>query len=250
VDNAIGYYEPGAGFLRPEACVRSQLALAERMGARVHRDERVLRFAASGSSVTVSTTRDEYTASRVIVCAGPWLAELLEPALSKHFRVTRQAIFWFAIDGPVEPFEPGRFPTFIWELPRRSQPIYGLPAIDGAHGGLKVATETLEATTTPEAVAREVAEAEWGPVFDDLVAPHVKGLRRECVRATTCLYTMTPDFHFVIDRHPSMPAVLVVSPCAGHGFKHSAAIGEAIARSITGEPAAIDLSSFGFGRFG
>jgi sarcosine oxidase len=249
-DDAIAYYEAGAGFVRPEACIEAQLRLAERSGARIHRNEAVRAFEDRGDHVGVATDRSEYRARTLVVTAGPWLPGLLPGRWSRFFRVTRQTLFWFGIEPPIERFTAPRFPVFIWELPGESQPIYGFPALDGAQGGLKVATESTDATTTPAEVDREVSAAEWRDVFDRLVAPYVKGLRRECVRATTCLYTMTPDSHFVIDRHPAMPSVWIVSPCSGHGFKHSAAIGECVAQAVSGEALGIDITPFAFSRFG
>ena len=77
-----------------------------------------------------------------------------------------------------------------------------------------------------------------------MAAPYLPGLGPRCVRSATCLYTATPDFHFLIDRHPRMPRVIVASPCSGHGFKHSAAVGEALAQMALGQATAVDVSRF------
>ena len=70
-----------------------------------------------------------------------------------------------------------------------------------------------------------------------------------CLRATTCLYTVTRDFGFVVDRHPEMRNVIVASPCSGHGFKHSAALGEALADLTDNGASPFDLRAFSFARF-
>ncbi len=86
-------------------------------------------------------------------------------------------------------------------------------------------------------------------MYESLVAPHLRGVAAPCVKTMQCLYTTTPDFHFLIDRHPSMDRVIVASPCSGHGFKHSAAIGEALAQWIVDGTPALDLSPFRRARF-
>lgn len=240
----VGYFEKGAGFLRPEACVRSQLALALRLGAEIHTDERAVGFDSSGDAVSVTTDRAAYAAERLILTAGPWLPELLGGKLARCFRVFRQVLFWFDIDSDFAAFLPGRFPVFIWELKGRPQGVYGFPAVDGAHGGVKIATEQFGATTTPAKVGRDVAPEEIAAMHRNYVRPYLSGLSSRCLKATTCLYTVTPDFGFVIDPHPDCERMLVVSPCSGHGFKHSAAIGEAIAERVIDGTSRLDLSGF------
>jgi sarcosine oxidase len=247
-DNEVGYYEPGAGFLRPETCVAAQLSLAEVHGAAIRRDEQVLRYAQVGGGVQVETAQGIYSADRLIITAGPWIAGLLDHACARHFSVTRQVLYWFDVAGPIERFAPGRFPVFIWELQASRQGIYGFPAIDGAGGGVKVASEQNERRTTPEAVVREVSEIETRVMYDTLVAANLPGLSGDCVRSVACLYTVTPDGHFLIDRHPEMERVIIASPCSGHGFKHSAAIGEALAELALEGKSALDLGSFAFNR--
>ena len=248
-DDESGYYEPSAGFVRPEECVRAQLDLAAHHGALLHRGERATAFDANGAGVTVTTDRDTYAAEALIITAGPWLPELVSPLVARHLTVHRQVLCWFDIDGPVTPFLPENFPVFIWELQGRSQGIYGFPAIDGARGGLKVATENYDEATTPELADRTVSGTETRAIYDDYVAPYVSGLSSKCVKAATCLYTVTPDFGFVIDTLPGAERVIVASPCSGHGFKHSAAIGEALAERVTDGTSQLDLGAFALGRF-
>lgn len=243
-DDAVGYFEPAAGFLRPEACIRAHLAMAARSDAIIARDERVLDFEATATTVTVTTARDTYAADTLIVAAGPWLPELIGPTLARPFRILRQVLFWFDIDGPVTPFLPENFPVFIRVAPGIDQSIYGFPALDGPHGGIKVGVEQYATTTTPDRIERTVSEEEIATMHDRFVAPHLRSLTGTCVRATTCLYTVTPDFGFVIDRHPDSERVIIASPCSGHGFKHSAAIGEALAELAIDGSSAMNLSAF------
>ena len=243
-DNEVGYFEPGAGFLRAEACVRAQLALAERAGAQLHRGERIEGFYEDGATVRVHTDRGDYCARKLVLAVGPWLPRFLEPEVGRHFTVSRQTLFWFELAAQVERFTPPRFPAWIWELQDTRNVIYGFPAIDGAGGGAKVATEQYSFTTTAESVDRAVSQAECEEMHRALVATHLPHLGPRCVKAVSCLYTIAPDFHFVLDRHPRHANVVIASPCSGHGFKHAPAIGEALADMIQGNAPALDLSAF------
>ncbi len=245
----IGYWEHDAGFLRPEACVEAQLQLAGRYGARLHTGERILGHEATATGVRVRTDRGAYTADRLVLTLGPWLPDLLDPRSARRFKVMRQVLYWFAPRGSIAPFGLGRFPIFIWEPPGATQAIYGFPAIDGAHGGVKVSSGQYLASTTPDTIERRVDPQEIRWMYENLVAPCFPGLSDHCLRTATCMYTVTPDFGFVIDTHPECGNVMIASPCSGHGFKHSAAIGEALAQWAVEGSSTIDLGGFAASRF-
>jgi sarcosine oxidase len=248
-DDEIGYYEPAAGFLRPEACIAAQLGLAANLGATVHPNETVRGFEPSSGAVSVTTDRSTYETETLILTAGAWLPELIGPRYTAPFRVLRQLLFWFDVDGPIEPFEPPNCPVFIWELQGPKQAMYGFPAIDGPRGGVKVATQQYEHTTTPDRVNRTVSPDEAAAMHRTFVAPYFPALSNRCIKAVACLYTATPDSEFVIDRHPQSERIIIASPCSGHGFKHSAAIGEALAELATHGKTRLDLSAFSLARF-
>ena len=250
--NELGYYEPDAGFVRPEACIRAQLALAAALGAELRTGERVEAIEQVAETVRVRTGRAEYEAGQLVLCAGPWVTRLLPADLSSLLTVTRQVLYWFDVEESHARFEPPRFPVWIWELQDTDNVIYGFPAIDGARGGAKIATEQYRAAVRPEgidAVEREVSEGEARDMHDKLVAPYLPGLGRKLVKAAACLYTATPDFQFLIDRHPQMPRVIVASACSGHGFKHSAAVGEALAAMACDAQPGVELGAFSLARF-
>lgn len=233
-DDEFGYFEPSAGFVRPEACVAAQLALAEKHGAEIRRNETVLSLDSG-----VTTDKGTYASDNIVVAAGAWLPALL--GYGNLFKVHRQVQFWF--EAPGAQYRPRAFPAFIWELPKGRQGIYGFPSLDGA--SLKVATERYESTTAPDAVARDIG-ADEAASMRDLIAPYLPGVGPGVVRASTCLYTVTPDNGFVIDR---VGRLILASPCSGHGFKHSAAIGEVLAGQICGEAPRFDLAPFRISRF-
>jgi sarcosine oxidase len=244
-DDEKGYFEPRAGFVRPEACIRAQLTLAEQLGAEVHVNEPVRQYELSKDGVAIVTDQGHHTADVLIISAGAWLPELIGSSHASRFQIYRQLQAWFEVDD-VSPFLPEQFPVFIWELQNSTQGIYGFPALDGEHG-IKIASEQFASATTPDRVNRDVAPEEIAALYQ-LAGPHISGLRPDCLKAKACLYTVAPDFGFVIDRHPKFERVIIASPCSGHGFKHSPAIGEALADLALGQPPRFDLSPFGLTR--
>ena len=246
-DQEVGYYEHEAGVLRPEECVSAQLLLAARHGAEIHTNETVERFVEAEGAVRVFSNSGHYEAAKLVICAGPWLPALLEEEHAKLFRVFRQVMVWFDVSGSTDRFRPGRFPIFIWELRDSQQGIYGFPAMNGPSGGIKIATEQYDRTTTADSVSREVDDSEIRSLFE-LVRSRFPDLNGNVVKRTSCLYTVTADSGFVIDSHQAHPSIIIVSPCSGHGFKHSAAIGEALAQLIVDGRSDIDLSPFGIAR--
>jgi sarcosine oxidase len=223
-DDESGYFEPDAGYLRPEACVSAQLALARRCGAQLRLEEPVRGIAQDGSGVVVTTERASYRGSQAVVTAGAGLPALV-PSMAPSLTVSRQVQYWFEADGLED------LPVWIWELQDRGNAIYGFPARAGV---AKIATESF---------TREIPPAQ---MYESLVAPNVRGVRAACVKTVPCLYTATPDFKFVVGPHPAMPRVIVASACSGHGFKHSAALGEALAQLAAGGRSDLDLSPFRF----
>jgi sarcosine oxidase len=241
------YFEPGAGFVRPEKCLQVQLDLARELGAEIHINEKTLSFYPDGDGVRVITTAGEYYADKLIVSAGPWAGELLGEEFGDLLKVYRQALFWFAVDNP-KAFTPSTFPVFIWDL-GDGDDMYGFPSLDNGVSGIKIATEQYVDPTTPETVERGVTEEEKTEMYERRIKGRIVGAKNVCLNALTCLYTVTPDHNFIIDTLPNIPQIIVASPCSGHGFKHSAAIGEALAELAIDGQSKLDISSFGLKRF-
>jgi sarcosine oxidase len=238
-DGDRGYFEPTGGFLHPEACVKAQLDEATKLGATLNYGEIVTSFKASGSGVTVTTTRATYSAGKAVISAGAWLPTLLPLPMAAPFTVRRQVLCWFRIDGrePLEHYRPEAFPVFIWQTPRK-QTIYGFPWVGTEVPAIKNATEQYDTTTTADSVERVVSPAEIADMYDTYTADFFPGVSNDCIKTAVCMYTCTQDSRFVIDMLPGQPNVIVASPCSGHGFKHSAAIGEAVAGMVSGAPVA------------
>ncbi len=246
-----GYYEPQAGYLRPEAAIAAQLELARRHGAQLRFGERVERWSASSEGVTVTTSAGSYASEQLLLCAGAWIPELF-PGGREIFAVYRQLLYWFPIRQGYERLRA--MPVFVWDLGGDERAFvhldcfYGFPALDGPQGGVKVGTESYEHTTAPDGRRHPATELETERMYEHYVAPRLPWLGPEPVRTASCLYTNTRSSRFVIDRHPEHDSVLIVSACSGHGFKHSPAIGEAVAQWLTGRQPDVDLSPFRLSR--
>jgi sarcosine oxidase len=242
------YFDRAAGFVRPERCVELQLKLAHENGAALHFGETVHSFKQGGAGVSVTTDRGIYEADHLIVAAGAWLPELFPESEKTRPQILRQVIHWFPLRDATtfRDYAPENFPAFVWQVPK-PQIVYGFPALGGAEDGIKLGTEQYLAATSAERVEREVSDEETRAFHETYVAPYFPGVGARAIRSAVCLYTYRPGARFVIDRHPEMNRVFIVSACSGHGFKHSAAIGEALAQAIAGEPQ-LDLSAFRFAR--
>lgn len=112
-----------------------------------------------------------------------------------------------------------------------------------------MATAQYHTVSTPQTLDRTVSPAQEREMYEQQVQGRIAGLTAKVVKSAVCAYTVTPDHHFIIDRHPTLQHTLVVSPCSGHGFKHSAALGEAFAQWCVKGESELDLSSFSLKRF-
>ncbi len=230
--DTVALYEKKAGFVRPEASVRAHLDRATSMGAELRFGEGVVSWEASpsGEGVRVVTEGGAYEAGRLVVSAGAW-APLLLADLGLPLEVTRQILFWFEPRGGMEAFLPDRFPIFIWE-PDDGNSFYGIPAHDGDRG-VKAAFFRANGTPAdPETVDREVHGEEVGFIRGYL-SEYVPPLDGELVHATTCMYTNTPDEHFVISLHPEHSQVAIAAGFSGHGYKFCSVVGEVLADLAT-----------------
>ncbi|EPF67203.1 N-methyl-L-tryptophan oxidase [Pseudomonas syringae] len=247
LDSAIGYFEPEGGFVRPERCIAVQLKLARQHGARLLTHETVTQLQAHGDQVRITTDKGSIIADRVVVSAGMWSADLLGAPFSDLLRVCRQKLFWFEVQHKAAFAAPS--PSFILiHGPGDADVNYGFPPLPGENS-MKVATEQYLETSAADRLDRTITAREEQEMFRTQVQGRIAGLTPKVVKSSVCAYTVTPDCHFIIDEHPHLKNVTVVSACSGHGFKHSAGLGLALAqRCIDGE-SDVDLSAFSLQRF-
>lgn len=248
-DSERAYFEPGAGYLRVEQCVDNQLKLAQKHGAALHYGTVVEQILPQrDGTVKVRTSTDEYDAAKVILSAGPWVRSFLSEKWHDIFQPTRQVLHWLDIE-PEHQAAWENSPAFAW--PHGEKPddfFYGMPSLAAKHQ-FKMASEFYGAPTAPEETNRDVSKAEQDAFYARHVQNRLLGLNPNVVRSATCLYTAAPDGQFIMDDHPEMENVFLVSPCSGHGFKHSAAIGEMLAQLMTKGETSYDISPFKLSRF-
>ena len=231
-DDEMAYFEPGAGLLFPERCVAAQLTLAKRAGAEVRTGEAVQSLLPIPGGVRVVTDQGAYEAGQVVVAAGPWTPGLLGGAWGRSLRLFRQVMHWFEPNDAAA-FAPGRFPVFMWMHGARAGDwFYGFPVLPGSRG-VKVSDERFAvAAPTPDEIDRTVSPDEAEAMRRRHVAGRLEGLGGAWLRSAPCLYTLAPESRFLIGPDPDRERVIVVSACSGHGFKHSPAIGEAVASLV------------------
>jgi sarcosine oxidase len=257
-DDEVALFERNAGLVIPEESVAAQLALAARAGAELHHEEPVTRWRAiPGGGVEVTTPAAWYQASQLAVCPGPWAPELLAD-LDIPFGIERQVQYWWAPAKDPNRFRADRHPIYIWEA-ADGQQFYGFPSFDDPVGrtkdGVKVGADWVKVamfhgglTITPETIDRTVHPAEV-EAMRDFVAPRMPDLPGTLLKALTCMYTNTPDEHFVIARHPAHEQVVVACGFSGHGFKFVPVVGEIVADLVTEGRTAHPIGLFDPGRF-
>lgn len=243
------YYEPTGGVVDPEAAVRTQLRIAKELGARAVVNEPVLDVNANASGVTVVTANGRYQADKVIISAGAWVKHFLPERWQRPFQIYRQAMYWFAAED-LSRFSVEQFPFLLWIGETEEDYFGAFPVAKGNKPAVKLLTEQYIETCDPTTVSRDVTQAEIAEFTERFVPRKLHYLTQRCLAAHACLYTVTPDEHFVIDWHPESERIMIVSPCSGHGFKHSAAIGESVAQWVWDGKSEIDLSKFSLDRFG
>ena len=240
----VGVFQPEGGILAAELAIQAQLALAAAAGAEVRTNETVRAIEPTAAGVRVITERGTIDAGQGVVAAGPWVKQLL-PDLSVPLRVTRQVVGWFE---PAEAALLARERCPVYLIENDAGVFYGFPA--GPKPGVKFAKHHHgDETVDPAGPARPVDDADVA-LLRAALAAHVPAANGRLVEAQTCRYTMTPDGDFILDRLPGAPAILVASPCSGHGFKFAPVIGDILADLATRGATRHDTSRFRLARFG
>ncbi|MCP3398832.1 N-methyl-L-tryptophan oxidase [Bradyrhizobium sp. CCGB20] len=244
--NEKAYYEPGGGYVFPERCISAQLSRASQLGAQIRTGVEVHSVDQHGM-VRVETSSGTIEARQAVVTAGGWTAPLLGAPFDRLLTVNRQVLHWYELDD-LAAYGPDA-PAFIWMHGATDVDyLYGFPPLPGDRR-IKVATEQYETRTTADTINREVDPEESAEMYRRHVHARLAGATPRVAQAAACLYTVTPDRGFIIDHHPRHDRIFVVSACSGHGFKHSAGIGDVVAERLTMGRNHIDLTSFAIARF-
>ena len=239
----VAVWEPRAGILFPEACIASYLELARQYGAHLLTNQTVLGWQAEVDGVRLFSAGGEFRACRLLISAGAWTSQLL-PDLQLPLSVERQVLFWFAPRSDQAQFAPTHCPISLWEY-EAGRSCYAFPDLGE---GVKVARHHQGELTAPESLRREVDALEI-EAMRTLLRRYLPAADGACLRTAVCMYTNTPDFHFLIDFHPRHHQVVIASPCSGHGFKFASAIGELLADLLVTGRTDWDMSLFKLKRF-
>jgi sarcosine oxidase len=224
----IAVYEAAAGYLFPETVIQTHLQIAARQGADLHFHEPVIEWSAhpSGDGVTVKTGLATYHAERLVIAPGAWASGLLTD-LEIPFDVRRLVMCWFQPVAHPELFQPANFPIYIWDVDGQNI-FYGVPATASTSNGVKAAMHSAPTKCTPQNIDRNISGADVSEVRGYLQT-FIPQLNGPLVRAVTCMYTLTPDQHFVVGLHPRHPQVSIAAGFSGHGFKFTSVMGEILA---------------------
>jgi sarcosine oxidase len=243
-EDTMSVFQPEGGFLLSERCIVAHVSTALAAGAEVHARESVMEWrVTAGGAIRVETDRGTYETTRLVVTAGAWAGQLV-PGLEGLAVPERQVLGWFQ---PIRPelFTPDRFPVFnlaVEEGRYYGFPVFGIP-------GFKIGRyHHLEEATSPEAMNRQVDDrdeqvlrAAIGPYFPDAYGP--------TMTLRTCLFTNSPDEHFILDSSPRQDEVILAAGFSGHGFKFASVIGEVLADLALDGHTGHDISMFALSRF-
>ncbi len=238
-NDTVALYQEEGGFLLSERCIVTNVIAAQALGAEVHARERVLGWEASGDAVSVQTDSGTYEAGALAITAGPWASQLL-PVLARAAVPERQVLGWFQPSDP-ELFAPGRFPVFNLKVPEGR--YYGFPIYSGP--GFKIGRfHHLEEHTSPDCVDREIHPQDE-EILRAAVSRYFPEANGPTMALRTCLFTNSPDEHFIIGAHPEHPQVSFAAGFSGHGFKFCSVVGEIMADLTTRGDTRHDIHLFG-----
>lgn len=239
-DDARGVYSPDAGVLRATRCVETMIRLAVAHGAMTRDHEAVVSLRPTDGGVAVVTGAGIYRARKVIVTAGAWVNHILAGVGTRlPVQATQEQFVYFRPrPGEARHFGPG--PFTVWIHYRRDHtygfPVLGVPGmkIGLHHANRPIDIESYTATPIPEVTA----------FLSDYIQRYLPGLSPEGFDAAACVYTSTPDHHFILGPLPSAPDIIVGSPCSGHGFKFAIGIGRALADLATAGATDMSVARF------
>ena len=239
----LGVYQPDAGFLLPERCIVAHVEAAQRLGAEIHAREKVLGWSMRRDGVTVETAQATYRARKVVIAAGAWARQLV-PELKDFAVPERQVLIWTQPRRP-EYFRPEAFPVVNLESPHGrfyALPIHSVPGFKLGkyhHRHQRVDPDRMDRDCHPEdeAVLREGLRR----YFPDANGP--------TMAMKACLFTNSPDEHFILDHHPASARVAIAAGFSGHGFKFCSVVGEIMAERVLDGHSRLDTGMFRLSRF-
>lgn len=244
-------FEPDAGFVTPEKAIKLFTQQAIKNGSVVKTKEQVLHWKKEGNGIVVKTDKNIYHCSKLIITAGAWARKLI-PDLSAKLAITRQFIAWVK-PRTVDSFTLGKFPSWLLADDERPGCYYGFPMLSeqtfGAPSGLKVAHHFPATETDPDDVNREATEEDRENLLYAL-NKYLPGCFDSFLAHKVCLYTNSPDEHFIIDKLPGYEeTVIIATGFSGHGFKFASVIGEILSDLAVKGTTALPIGFLSASRF-
>ncbi|WP_268033536.1 N-methyl-L-tryptophan oxidase [Algoriphagus sp. PAP.12] len=228
-DSGKAYFEPSAGLVYPDRIIRIQLELAQQNGAEIKVYAPVKSIYAKQDSIILELKESQIEAKRVLISAGGWIKDFLAKEERPDYKICRQVLHWIEIEDGYSHYNES--PVFMWGFGRKPEDfIYGFPTQDGK--SVKMASESFLETTHPNNMDRSISKKEQEIFWNEKVEGRICGLKNQFLKSEVCLYTVRNDSKFVVKQLPTVPGAMMVSACSGHGFKHSAALGEELAGRI------------------
>ncbi|MDL5360657.1 N-methyl-L-tryptophan oxidase [Halalkalicoccus sp. NIPERK01] len=222
-EDHMAVYQPNGGYVLSERAIVAHAMEAQAEGARIQARERVTGWEPEGDGVRVTTDRGEYRGENLVIASGAWAAEHVD-ALDGIAVPQRQVLAWLQPQRP-ERFVPENFP--VWNLQVEEGRFYGLPVVKVP--GFKFGRYMhREEDVDPDAMNREPEPADER-LLRKFAENHFPEGTGPTMGLATCMFTNTPDGHFVIDRHPEYPQVVFGAGFTGHGYKFASVIGEVLA---------------------
>ena len=243
-----GLYQADTGILKASRCVLSHLKLAQKYGATIEYNTPVVNLTRKGQEITIKTNNNTYVCQQLIIAAGSWTKQLLKPlGLSLPLTIMPCQLAFFKVNNS-DNFLPGNFPIFLAHLiGNYGQFPYGIPSCD--HQGLKLST--FYGWDTVESI-KEVDYTpclQWIEILRTFLQQYIPDANGALIETRRCLYTMTPDKHFIIDQHPEYDNIFIAAGFSGHGFKFTTLVGKILTDLVTKKETEHDLSLFKINRF-
>ncbi len=250
--DTIGFYEPDAGVLYPEKIIAAFLKLAEKNGTSFLWNDKVTDWYTEDGLIHIKTDLEHFVTKKAIFTTGPWIQDFLPTDLKPKVKVYKQEMFWFKPafrpEGkPEDGYAIGAdaFPWIIWVGKNLDEFRTFFPTTKDGTKGIKFMTEQYVEEVHPDKTHYFITDEQVQAVYEKFVHTSIKGITSECLKREVCFYTVTKDARFLMDFHPDCKSVLFASPCSGHGFKHSAAIGKLLANNIQKEDGIFDWGLMG-----
>lgn len=217
------YWEEEAGYLFPELAIETQLDLAKKQGATIWTSSKVKSIQSEGAQFRIEVEGKEVLVKQVVLTAGGWVKDFLSISSKKRLKICRQVLYWLGIEEGFTDWQ--RYPVWMWGYGAAPEDfIYGFPSLDGKT--IKMASESFVEVDHPDQLNREVTAEEQEIFWNTKVDGKLVGLKKQILKTSVCFYTVTEDSQFLIEAMAGDKNFLWVSACSGHGFKHSAALGE------------------------